>query len=81
MPCARREGARACGSATGSVVASAATARRTQGVLTEYGANRAAILLGCDRNVIVRIAARQPVRRGSLALVERNLSDLDLQVA
>lgn len=62
---------------SGGVVPSADVARRVQTLLNEHGVNKAAELLGCGREVAVRVAARQPVRRGSLLLCEKNLGDLE----
>lgn len=63
---------------SGGVIASADIARRVQALMTEHGVNKAAQLLGCGRDVAMRVAARQPVRRGSLVLCEKNLGDLEV---
>lgn len=75
---ARRERSRAGRATSGGVVASADVARRVQALMNEHGVAKTALLLGCGREVAVRLAARQPVRRGSLLLCEKNLGDLDL---
>lgn len=61
----------------GGVVPSLRLARIVQALLAQHGTVKTAQIMGCGREVVVRIAARQPVRAGSIALAEKNTSSLE----
>ncbi len=61
----------------GGVVPSNETAKRVQSLLTRVGANVLARAFKCAPNTLVRVAAKQRVRKGSLVLVESELDDVE----
>ena len=64
----------------GGVIPGEKTAQRVKALLEEHSASWLSALWGCGRELPVRIAARQRVRRGSLLLVEVGLRDMEMDV-
>lgn len=50
------------------------TARAVKTLAEKHGVEAAASMLGCASETVARIAARLPVRPGTLALAEKNLA-------
>lgn len=59
------------------VVASQQIARAVRAFAESHGVGKTAKLLGCGYDAVARIAARLPVRAGTLALAEKNLAGLE----